>query len=229
MRHLWAGAALALGLSFNVAQAADKDLVIFDWAGYEDENFYLSYIEKHGDKPTYSFFSDEEEAFNKIRAGFKADMAHPCSQSVIKWREAGMIEPFDTSRMPNWKDISFGDAEGFTVNGQVYVVPVDWGSTGLTYRTDKVSEADAATLQSFADPKYKGRISLPDNVDDAYALGYLAIGITDWNKGTDADFKAASAFLRKVHANVRTYWADGAELSQLMSSGEVLILSLIHI
>ena len=108
MRHLWAGAALALGLSFNVAQAADKDLVIFDWAGYEDENFYLSYIDKHGDKPTYSFFSDEEEAFNKIRAGFKADMAHPCSQSVIKWREAGMIEPFDTSRMPNWKDISFG-------------------------------------------------------------------------------------------------------------------------
>ena len=97
----------------------DKDLVIFDWAGYEDENFYLSYIDKHGDKPTYSFFSDEEEAFNKIRAGFKADMAHPCSQSVIKWREAGMIEPFDTNRMPNWKDISFGDAEGFTVNGQV--------------------------------------------------------------------------------------------------------------
>ena len=27
--------------------------------------------------------------------------------------------------------------------------------------------------------------SLPDNVDDAYALGYLAIGITDWNKSTD--------------------------------------------
>ena len=101
MKNLWAGAALAVGLSFNVAQAADKDLVIFDWAGYEDENFYLSYIDKHGDKPTYSFFSDEEEAFNKIRAGFKADMAHPCSQSVIKWREAGMIEPFDTSRMPS--------------------------------------------------------------------------------------------------------------------------------
>ena len=54
-------------------------------------------------------------------------------------------------------------------------------------------------------------------------LVILAIGITDWNKGTDADFKAASAFLGKVHANVRTYWADGAELSQLMSSGEVLI------
>jgi len=213
----------AMLLSSTAVQAGDKDLVIFDWAGYEDQNFFLSYLEKHGDSPTYSFFSDEEEAFNKIRAGFKADMAHPCSQSVIKWREAGIIEPFDTSRMPNWKDIEFGDTEGFTVNGEVYVVPIDWGSTGLTYRTDLVSEADAATLQSFANPKFQGRISLPDNVDDAYALGYLAIGVTDSNKGTEADFEAASAFLRKVHANVRTYWADGAELSQLMSSGEVLI------
>ena len=91
MRQFWIGAAMVACFSVSVAQAADKDLVIFDWAGYEDENFYLSYIDKHGDKPTYSFFSDEEEAFNKIRAGFKADMAHPCSQSVIKWREAGMI------------------------------------------------------------------------------------------------------------------------------------------
>ena len=203
------------------AMAADRDLVIFDWGGYEDENFFQAYIEKHNDSPTYSFFSDEEEAFNKIRAGFRADMAHPCSQSVVKWREAGIIEPFDTSRIKNWDDISFGDTKGFTVNGKVYVVPVDWGSTGLAYRTDLVSRRDASTLQSFANPKFRGSISLPDNVDDAYALGFLAIGIRDWNTATDADFRAASDFLRKVHANVRTYWADGAELSQLMASGEV--------
>ncbi len=223
LTNLVAAAAGAALLVAGTANAADEDLVIFDWSGYEDENFFLSYIEKHGDSPTYSFFSDEEEAFNKVRAGFRADMAHPCSQSVIKWREAGIIEPFDKSRLENWDDIAFGDAEGFTVNGEVYVVPVDWGSTGLTYRTDLVSAEDASTLQSFADPKFAGRVSLPDNVDDAYALGYLANGIRDWNQSTDADFKAASDFLRKVHANIRTYWADGAELSQLMASGEVML------
>ena len=47
-------------LTGGAAVAADKDLIIFDWAGYEDNNFYLSYVEKHGDQPTYSFFSDEE-------------------------------------------------------------------------------------------------------------------------------------------------------------------------
>ena len=204
--------------------AADSELVAFEWSGYEDEQFFTSYVNKHGGSPKFSFFSDEEEAFNKLRAGFQADLAHPCSQSVNKWREAGLIEPFDTSRFSaNWADLSFTDTEGFTVDGKVFVVPVDWGSTGLTYRTDMVSAAEAGTRASFADPKFAGRISLPDNVDDAYALGYLAIGIRDWNESTDEHFTAASNFLRKVHQNVRTYWADGAELSQLMASGEVIL------
>ena len=62
-----------------------------------------------------------------------------------------------------------------------------------------------------------------DNVDDAFALGFLAVGVKDWNKATDADFKKAAAFLRDVHKNVRTYHADGAEGSELMKSGEILL------
>ena len=60
-------------------------------------------------------------------------------------------------------------------------------------------------------------------MDDIYALGYLATGVTDWTKATDSDFKVATAWLRQAHQNVRTYWADGAELSQLMGSGEVIV------
>jgi len=209
----------------SMTLAADNDLVILDWAGYEDPNFFQAYIDKHGDAPTYSFFSDEEEAFQKIRAGFKADLGHPCSQSVIKWREAGIIEPIDTSRLKNWDKVisNFKNMEGFNVNGEQWVMPVDWGATALTYRTDLVSDAEAATLQSFADPKFAGRISIVDNVDDAYALGFLATGVTDWNKATMADLDKASAFLREVHKNVRTYWQDGAEVGSLMASGEILL------
>ncbi|MCL5778281.1 extracellular solute-binding protein [Limibaculum sp. FT325] len=207
------------------AMAADPELVVFDWAGYEDPEFFKAYTEKHGDVPTFSFFSDEEEAFQKMRAGFRADLAHPCSQSVVKWREAGLIEPIKTELIPEWGNLmaGFKDMEGFSVDGKYYVVPMDWGATGLTYRTDLVPAEDAATLQSFADPKYQGRVSIPDNVDDAYALGFLATGVKDWTKATDADLAAASDFLRKVHQNVRAYWQDGAELAQLMGSGEVVL------
>ena len=209
----------------NKAHAADPELIVFDWGGYDDPNFFGDYVTKHGDVPSYSFFSDEEEAFQKMRAGFKADLGHPCSQSVIKWREAGLLAPIDTSRLKNWPKVmeQFKSVEGFNVNGEQWVVPTDWGATALTYHPDYVKGADRNTLMSFIDPKFKDKVSIVDNVDDAYALGFLAVGVSDWNKATEEDFKKASAFLRKAHENVRTYWQDGAEARALMKSGEVVL------
>jgi len=217
-------ASLALLLTTGVARAADPELVIFEWAGYEDPAFFPAYVEKHK-LPSFSFFSDEEEAFQKLRAGFKADLAHPCAQSVVKWNQAGLLKPLDTSRIAAWDDImgELKEMEGFTVDGETYVIPVEWGTSALTYRTDEVPEEDAATLQIFLDPKYEGRISIPDNVDDAYALAYLANGIRDWSTASEEDFQAASDWLREANRNVRTYWQDSTDLAQLMASGEVVL------
>ncbi len=94
------GIALLMSVSaLKSAQAEDAELTVFDWSGYEDPAFHPAYTEKHGVSPTFTFFGDEEEAFQKLRSGFKADLAHPCSQSVVKWREAGLLEELDTSKI----------------------------------------------------------------------------------------------------------------------------------
>jgi spermidine/putrescine-binding protein len=175
----------------GAAVAADDQIIVFDWGGYEDPAFFTAYVDKYGSSPDYSFFSDEEEAFQKVRAGFKADLGHPCSQSIVKWRDAGIIEPIDTSRLKNWSKVmkNFAQMEGFQVNGEQWAIPVDWGATALTYHTDALTEEEASTLMSFTNPKFKGKVSLVDNVDDAYALGFLATGVMDWTKATDDDFK----------------------------------------
>jgi spermidine/putrescine transport system substrate-binding protein len=225
MKHFSITALLASTILAGAAFAEDKELVVFDWAGYEDPEFFTSFTEKYGDGPTFSFFSDEEEAFQKLRAGFKADLVHPCSQSVPKWMEAGLLAPIDTSRIKEWDNLeaSFRDIQAYWKDGKPYFIPVDWGNTALTYNTELLSAEDASTLMSFVDPKHAGRISIPDNVDDAYALGFLATGVKDWTNATDEQFQAASDFLRKVHANMRAYWTDGASLAQMMQSGEVYL------
>jgi spermidine/putrescine transport system substrate-binding protein len=75
----------------------------------------------------------------------------------------------------------------------------------------------------FHNPAYAGRMTIPDNVDDAWALAYLAIGVSDWSAATDAQFEEAANWLRAAHPNLRTYWTDPSELSQLMATGEVLV------
>lgn len=224
-------ALLVSALSFVLAQpltmavARADNLTVFDWAGYEDPAFHPAYTKEHGTEPTFSFFGDEEEAFQKLRSGFKADLAHPCSQSVNKWRDAGLLEPLDTKKLKNWNDILPGIAKMpnlmTSADGTAWFLPFEWGNSLMIYRTDTVKPEDVASLQAFADPKFKDRVSIGDNVDDAYALASLAIGLKDWAKMTDAQFKQASDFLRAVHKNVRVYWTENTDLSQAMASGEV--------
>lgn len=226
-RRLFASAALA-GLLVSgaaVPALAADDLTVFDWSGYEDPNFHPAYTAKHGGSPTFAFFADEDEALAKLMAGFKADIAHPCSQTVVKWRDAGLLEPLDTSRIAGWDDLMPG-ITGMkdlvtTADGKAWMLPFDWGNTALVYRTDKVPEEDVRSLQVFADPKYQGRVSIGDNVDDAYALASLAIGLKDWTQMTDEQFSQASDFLRAVHKNVALYWTDGTEIAQAMAGGDV--------
>lgn len=223
---LAAAAALATSVASvaNVAWAGDG-LTLFEWSGYEDPGFHKPYTAKYGGEPDYAFYGDEEEAFQKLRQGFKADLTHPCAQSMRKWEDADLLKPIDPKRITNWDKLmpELRELPYLQKDGKVWMVPMDWGNTGLSYRTDLVPEGDASTLQIFVDPKYKGKISIGDNVDDAYALAFLATGTKDWTKATDAQLQAASDWLRKVHPNVRFYWSDYSTLIQSMASGEIQV------
>jgi len=226
LRRLVLAAVFTIGAGAAYALAeGGGDLVVFDWSGYEDPLLHPAYAAKYGAEPTFAFFGDEDEAFQKMRAGFKADIAHPCSQSVVKWREAGMLQPLDTSKISGWKDLNPGIMAmkdlATTADGKAWFMPWDWGNTQLTYNSDKIDAKDVQSLKAFADPKFKGRVSIGDNVDDAYALASLAIGLKDWTKMTDDQFKQASDFLRQVHKNVRLYWTDSSDIDQAFSGNEV--------
>lgn len=205
------------------AFAADPELTVLDWAGFEVPAIFQAYVDQHGQSPTFSFFGDDDEAFQKVASGFRADVAHPCSQMVGKYRDAGLIEPWDTARIPNFDKIDerFLDSEVFRDDQGVWFIPTDWGATAIAYNTETVSEEDVATLQVFTNPAFQGRVSLPDSADDVWALAYLATGVSDWDDVTDEQFQAAADWLREAHMNVAAYWSDPSEQAQLMASGLV--------
>ncbi len=207
------------------AFAADKGLLVFDWAGFEVPGLFATYQDKYGEAPTYAFYGDDDEAYQKVASGFKADVVHPCSQMVSKYRDAGLIEPWDVSKIPAFADLdpSFLNSPIFKDDKGVWFLPTDWGVTAIAYNPEQVPAEDVATLQVFTNPKYQGRTSLPNSSDDVWALAYLATGVTDWTNVSDAQFDAAAAWLREAHKNVQSYWADPSAMAQVMASGEVLV------
>ena len=196
----------------------------FDWSGYEDQGFYQSYIAKHKEAPTYTYFGSQEEAFTKLTSGFTPDLAHPCTDGTRKWVAAGLLKPLDTSKLEHWDKIApaLQNLDGIVVDGEVYMLPFEWGNTGLIYRTDKITE-DEISLQLTADPQYAGQVAIPDAAATAYAFAALATGITNHANMTDEEFQKASDFLRSVHPNIRFYWSDPGQLDQALASGEILM------
>jgi spermidine/putrescine transport system substrate-binding protein len=217
--------ASTIALASSAALAQDSDLLVFDYSGFEDPAYHSKYLEKHGTSPTYSFFGDEDEAFQKLRSGFRSDVTHICGGSVTKWVASGLLEPWDKSRIEAYADLDANLLGTDVASGEadLYFIPSDWGATEILYNTEKVPAEDVSSLDVFLNPAYAQRITIPDNVDDAYALAYLATGVTDWTKATEEQFQAASAWLRQVHPNLRTYWTDPAELASLHATGEILV------
>ena len=88
------------------ARAAEGDMIhYFTWSAYEVPELHQPFIAKHGESPHWSVFASAEDGLQKIRAGFTADLAHPCVDNVPRWHDAGTVQPLDTSRIDYWDDM----------------------------------------------------------------------------------------------------------------------------
>lgn len=219
-----AGASTMAGSAF-AANTDPAGLVVFEWAGYELPEFYPSYAEKYGTEPTFSLFAEEEEALQKLRAGFPADISHPCSGSVARWNDAGALRPLDVTRIDAWDDIfpSTKEIRGVQLNGEYYFLPWDWGNSSILYRTDLLEltpeeESYAVLLR----PELEGKIAMFDSVDASFAVGGLLSGAEDIFNMTDAEIEEATKIVRELHKNTRYYWASPTEFEQAMVAGEVV-------
>jgi len=203
--------------------AANEELTYFTWSGYDLPQMHAAYIDTYGGSPAYAYFSDEEEALQRVRSGFTPDIAHPCINTAGRWRDAGVIKAIDTSRLSNWPDLfpEFTSIPGVAADGEVWMAPVDWGTSSIMYRRDLV-EIDEESWSLLLDERYAGRISFLDATDNVAAVGGILSGAETWYDMNDEEFARAEEVWRRLNANVRFYWNDPTEMEQAMASGEIV-------
>lgn len=206
------------------AFAAPEDHpLIFTWEGYEEEPLHQSYAAAHGEMPNFTFFGDEEEAFAKIRAGFKPDISMPCSYKIPQWRDAGIIAPIDTGRLGNWDDIipSLKEIPGIVVDGERHWVCMDWGQTSVIYREDMV-EIDEESWGLMWDERYAGRLSMMDSLIDGVAVAAIYAGAKDPFDLTPEEVAKTRALLEQQLPLLRTYANSPTDIQQMLASGELV-------
>lgn len=208
----------------RLGKAATEDHpVIFTWEGYEDPELHPAYLAKYGESPNFTLWGDEEEAFAKLRAGFKPDVTMPCSYKIQIWHDAGMIAPIDTSRLSNWPDIidSLKAIPAAVIGGKRYWVCMDWGQTSITYRTDLV-EIEEESWGLLWDERYKGRMSLFDSLIDGVMVAAIYAGAKDPFNMTPDEVAKTKKLLQEQLPLLRYYSNSLTDIENALASGELV-------
>jgi spermidine/putrescine transport system substrate-binding protein len=207
------------------AIAAPDTPVLFQWEDYMEAPFLAAYKAQYKETPAIAVFADEDEAFAKMRAGYKPDVMGPCYYEFPRWRDAGLLQPIETAKLKNWEKISpaLRNLPGMSAGpGKVWFVPHYWGNTSITYRTDLAPEyVGKESWKILFDPKYKGRVAVLEGVDDTVPFIAKMIGIDAYTM-TPAQWKTVQAKLRELVPHLRFVSSDDTSLSQGLASGELV-------
>ncbi|MDB5734215.1 MAG: hypothetical protein JWP16_1590 [Alphaproteobacteria bacterium] len=227
MKKVWLiGGALVAALALvGCGKEESKPATLFQFQDYVDPHFTALYEARFHEKANTSIFADEDEAFAKMRAGYKPDVMGPCLYSVPRWKEAGLLKPIETAKLKNWNRLSptlRNMPEIQAGPGKVWFVPHYWGNTSLTIRTDLAPEyAKSQSWDILFDPKYKGRVSVLDGVDDTVPFIAKMLGINAYDM-TDAQWAQVQTKLRALVPQLRMVSSENTALAQGLASGELV-------
>ena len=216
---------LALPTIMRPARAGGE-LTVFTWSGYELPEFYPAYVEKYGAAPAFSFYADNDEAFQKVNAGYRPDLVCPSNPLVKKFHDAGIIRPIDTSRLSNWPDMLEGlkTVDGTVFGDQTWYVPWDWGTSSIVYRPDLVDPEyiETNSWKILWDERYAGRLATNDQMDSIVIPAALVLGIENPFAMSDEEIAEVKEFLVQQRPLLRFYWQSETDVAQAMAAGEVV-------
>lgn len=155
---------LAASLLFGMGSAQAETLRLLTWGGYAPDNVIAKFKEKYPDIDVEVTLSNNEEMIAKLRAtgGAGFDLAQPSHDRIYAPQlEYNIYKPLDLSKIDTSvmePKLLEGVRANTTIDGEVYAVPHQWGTSGLM--ADKSKAPDFKSWGDLCDPKYKGKTSM---------------------------------------------------------------------
>ena len=136
------------GLRPRRAHAALSGTVNFTtWPSYFAQENLDNFTKNTGVKINVAVFGSNEEMLAKLQAGSTGwDVFVPTNYTISTYKDLDLVQPLDLAKLPNYDQASQEQrftAEGI-IDGNVYAVPKDWGTTGFTYNAKAMTQKPAS-------------------------------------------------------------------------------------
>ena len=219
-------AACGLALLFVFAlgghsqKAKGGELNVFIWSNYLPANVIAEFEHRYDAKLNVELYDSNEALLAKLQSGGASyDIIVPSDYMVTVLREQGLIDELNRDLLTNFSNLDpqFVGLEFDSSNR--HSIPYMWGTTGIAYRKDKVTEP----FDSWAvmwDARYKDRIAMLDDVREPFGAALKMLGKSE-NTTDPAEIQAAAALLIEQKPLVKAY--DSGGFDQMLLSGDAWI------
>jgi len=174
------------------------------WEGYSDSSFIRAFEQQNHCRISASYMGSSDELVAKLRGGSAGnyDVISPSSDVATSIATAGLAAPLDLSKIPSYGQLSpqLTSLPLVRANGQVYGVPFMWGPDPMLYDTTVFAQPpESWTI--FWDPKYRGKISVWDDLSTVYMAAQI-LGYDQQAAGTEAEYSQAVVHRRRANQSI---------------------------
>ena len=180
-------------------QAADTELVLFNWSEYMDPEIIQNFEKDTGIKVREDLYESNEEMMAKLQAGgvSQYDIVVPSHYIMPVLIHTGLLMPLDHAQVPNLSNLKAMFREIKFDPGNKYSAPYLWGTVGLLYNKEKMPNYESTWAMVFDEKRESGPFLLIDDqrVSIGIALRYLGYSLNTTDK---SELKQAAELLVKT-------------------------------
>ena len=194
-------AALLLSLCVPAFAEADKpfegtELVVYNWYDYIDPEVLEIFQSETGIRVTYVNFTQNEDMYARLEAGAGSyDVIFPSEYMIERLIKEDRLEALNLDNIPNLENVLDNLRDPSYDPGNAHSVPYMWGTLGILYNTNMVSEP-ITSWRSLFDEKYKGSIFMMNSLRDTIGLALKTLGYSV-NTRDEAELRQAGDLLVK--------------------------------
>lgn len=203
---------------------AGTTINVYNWGDYIAEDTLELFTEETGIEVVYETFDSNEIMYAKYKSGaVDYDVLIPSDYMIEKLISEDELLPLNFDNIPNAKYIE----EDFTNlafdPSNAYSVPYMWGTLGILYNTNMVSEP-VVSWDILWDATYQGQVIMMNSVRDSFAVALKRLGYSLNTERTEEVDQAVASLIEQAPL-VQAYVVDEVKDKMI---GEEAALAVIY-
>lgn len=204
-------------------QGNPKQLYIYTWSGYTNDELLKKFTELTGVEAVANVFDSNEAMLAKIQAGGGADYSiiYPSDYMVRQMLEMGLLMELNHDRLSGLNNLMPQFQNPEYDPGNRHSVPVSWGTTGLIYNSKKLAKAPEDWEYLWQNKEILSkRMTLMDDVREVMGATLRMLGYS-YNSTNREEVNQAYQKLRELKPAIASFTTD-AWKEQILA-GDLLI------